>query len=165
MAKMDIYTSKMRRITIVMLTIAVAALVISLQPFFLGQLDINTARLVSCPIAFIVLCLLILHFLQNWRLLLALFKNKKTHRISRLTVTLAMTVIGITDIASGWFTAVSGEEHYLLFPMWIWSWTFTLLVAIHVYQRRRVFLSYWKKLNHRVQGVSYENSKPLKNGS
>jgi hypothetical protein len=150
MAKMDIYASKMRRITIVVLTIAVAALVISLQPFFLGQLDINTARLVSCPIAFIVLCFLILHFLQNWRLLLALFKNKKSHSISRLTVTLATTVIGITDIASGWVSAVSGEEHYLLLPMWVWSWTFTLLVAIHVYQRRGVFLSYWRKLNHRA---------------
>jgi len=149
-AKIDIYTSKMRRITIVVLTIAVAALVISLQPFFLGQLNIDTARLVSCPIAFIVLCFLILHFLQNWRLLLALFKNKKPYSISRLTVTLAMTVIGITDIASGWVSAVSGEQHYLLFPMWVWSWAFTLLVAIHVYQRRGMFLSYWRKLNHRA---------------
>src|SRR4030042_4399625 len=109
MAKMDIYTSKMRRITIVVLTVAVAALVISLQPFFLGRLDINTARLVSCPIAFVVLCFLILHFLQNWRLLLALFKNKKQHSLSRLTVTLAMIVVGVIDIASGWFPAVSGE--------------------------------------------------------
>src|SRR4030042_2201637 len=117
---MDIYTSKMRRITIVVLTVAVAALVISLQPFFLGQLNISTARLVSCPIAFIVLCFLILHFMQNWRLLLALFKNKKPYSTSRLTITLAMTVIGITDIASGWVNAVSGEEHYLLFPMWVW---------------------------------------------
>jgi len=149
-AKMDIYTSKMRRITIAVLTIAVVALVISLQPFFLRQLDINTARLVSCPIAFIVLCFLILHFLQNWRLLLALFKNKKSYSISRLTVTLAMTVVGVIDIASGWVTAVSGEERYLLFPMWVWSWTFTLLVAIHVYQRRGIFLSYWRKLNHRA---------------
>ncbi|MCX6009434.1 MAG: hypothetical protein NTW48_05290 [Chloroflexi bacterium] len=149
-AKMDIYTSKMRRITIAVLTIAVAALVVSLQPFFLGQLDINTARLVSCPIAFIVLCFLILHFLQNWRLLLALFKNKKSYRMSRLTVTLAMIAIGITDIASGWLSAVSGEEHYILFPMWVWSWTFTLLVAIHVYQRRGVFLSYWRKLSQRA---------------
>jgi hypothetical protein len=147
---MDIYTSKMRRITIAVLTIAVAALVVSLQPFFLGQLDINTARLVSCPIAFIVLCFLILHFLQNWRLLLALFKNKKSYRMSRLTVTLAMIAIGITDIASGWLSAVSGEEHYILFPMWVWSWTFTLLVAIHVYQRRGVFLSYWRKLSQRA---------------
>jgi len=149
-AKIDIYTSKMRRITIVVLTISVAALVISLQPFFLGQLNINTARLVSCPIAFIVLCFLILHFLQNWRLLLALFKNKKPYSTSRLTVTLATTVVGVIDIASGWVTAVSGEEHYLLFPMWVWSWTFTLLVAIHVYQRRSMFLSYWRKLNHRT---------------
>lgn len=148
--KIDIYASKMRRIAIVVLTVAVAALVISLQPFFLGQLDINTARLVSCPIAFIVLCFLILHFLQNWRLLLALFKNKKPYSTSRLTVTLAMTVVGVIDIASGWVTAVSGEEHYLLFPMWVWSWTFTLLVAIHVYQRRGMFLSYWRKLNHRT---------------
>jgi magnesium-transporting ATPase (P-type) len=149
-AKMDIYTSKMRRITIAVLTIAVAALVVSLQPFFLGQLDINTARLVSCPIAFIVLCFLILHFLQNWRLLLALFKNKKSYRMSRLTVTLAMIAIGITDIASGWLSAVSGEEHYILFPMWVWSWIFTLLVAIHVYQRRKLFLSYWRKLSQRA---------------
>jgi hypothetical protein len=151
MAKMDIYTSKMRRITIAVLTIAIVALVISLQPFFLRQLDINTARLVSCPIAFIVLCFLILHFLQNWRLLLALFKNKKPYSISRLTITLAMMLVGVIDIASGWFTAVSGEERYLLlFPMWVWSWTFTLLVAIHVYQRRGMFLAYWRKLNHRT---------------
>jgi len=147
---MDIYTGKMRRITIAVLTIAVAALVISLQPFFLGRLDINTARLVSCPIAFVVLCFLILHCLQNWRMLLALFKNKKPYSLSRLTVTLAMTVVGMIDIASGWFTAVSGEERHLLFPMWVWSWTFTLLVAIHVYQRRQVFLSCWRKLNHRA---------------
>src|SRR4030042_2969560 len=144
--KIDLYTSKMRRITIVVLTVAVAALVISLQPFFLGQLDINTARLVSCPIAFVVLCFLILHFLQNWRLLLALFKNKKPYSASRLTITLAMTVVGVIDIASGWVTAVSGEEHYLLFPMWGWSWTFTLLVAIHVYQAGGMFLFYWRKL-------------------
>ena len=150
MAKMDIYTSKMRRITIAVLTIAVAALVVSLQPFFLGQLDINTARLVSCPIAFIVLCFLTLHFLQNWRLLLALFKNKKPHSVSRLTVTLAMMLVGVIDIASGWFTAVSGKERYILLPMWVWSWTFTLLVAIHVYQRRQMFLSYWRKLNQRA---------------
>jgi hypothetical protein len=148
--KIDIYTSKVRRITIVVLTISVAALVISLQPFFLGQLNINTARLVSCPIAFIVLCFLILHFLQNWRLLLVLFKNKKPYSTSRLTVTLATTVVGVIDIVSGWVTAVSGEEHYLLFPMWVWSWTFTLLVAIHIYQRRGMFLAYWRKLNHRA---------------
>jgi hypothetical protein len=147
---MDIYTSKMRRVTIAILTVAVATLVISLQPFFLGQLDINTARLVSCPIAFIVLCFLILHFLQNRRLLLALFKNKKPYSTSRLTVTLAMTVVGVIDIASGWVTAVSGKERYILLPMWVWSWTFTLLVAIHVYQRRQVFLSFWRKLNHRA---------------
>jgi hypothetical protein len=150
MAKMDIYTSKMRRITIAVLTISVAALVISLQPFFLGRLDINTARLVSSPIAFIVLCFLILHCLQNWRLLLALFKNKKPYSTSRLTVTLAMMLVGVIDIASGWFTAISGEERNLLFPMWVWSWTFTILVAIHVYQRRQVFLSFWRKLNHRA---------------
>jgi hypothetical protein len=150
MAKMDIYTSKMRRITIAVLTIAVAALVISLQPFFLGQLGIDTARLVSCPIAFIVLCFLIVHCLQNWRLLLALFKNKKPHSISRLTITLAMMLVGVIDIASGWFTAVSGEERHLLLPMWVWSWTFTILVAIHIYQRRQMFLSYWRKLNQRT---------------
>jgi len=121
-----------------------------LQPFFLGKLDINTARLMSCPIAFIVLCFLILHFLQNWRLLVALFKNKKSYRMSKLTVTLAMMAIGITDIASGWVSAVSGEERYLLFPMWVWSWIFTLLVAIHVYQRRKLFLSYWRKLSQRA---------------
>src|SRR4030042_2300180 len=149
MAKMDIYTSKMRRITIAVLTIAVAALIISLQPFFLGQLDINTARLVSCPIAFIVLCFLILHCLQNWRRLLALFKNKKPYSITRLTVTRAVRVVGVIDIASGWFTAVSGKERYILFPMWVWSWTFTLLVAIHVYQRRGMFLSSWRQLNNR----------------
>ena len=150
MAKMDIYTSKMRRITIAVLTIAVAALVISLQPFFLGRLDINTARLLSCPIAIIVLCFLILHCLQNWRMLLALFKNKKTYRLSRLTVTLAMTVVGVIDIASGWFTAVSGEERPLLLPMWVWSWTLTILVALHIYQRRQMFLSCWRKLNQRA---------------
>jgi hypothetical protein len=148
--KLDIYTGKMRRITIAVLTIAVTALVISLQPFFLGRLDINTARLVSCPIAFIVLCFLILHCLQNRRLLLALFKNKKPHSISRLTVTLAMMVVGVIDIASGWFTAVSGKERYILLPMWVWSWTFTVLVAIHIYQRRQMFLFYWRKLNHRA---------------
>ncbi len=147
---MGIYTSKMRRITVVVLTIAVAALVVSLQPFFLGYLDINAARLISLPIAFIVLCFLILHFLQNWRLLVALFKNKKSYRMSRLTVTLAMMAIGIIDIASGWVSAVSGEERYLLFPMWVWSWIFTLLVAIHVYQRRKLFLSYWRKLSQRA---------------
>jgi membrane protease YdiL (CAAX protease family) len=149
-AWMSIYTSKMKRITIAVLTIAVAALVVSLQPFFLGYLDINTARLMSCPIAFIVLCFLILHFLQNWRLLVSLFKNKKSYRVSRLTVTMLMIVIRITDIASGWVSAVSGEERYLLFPMWVWSWIFTLLVAIHVYQRRKLFLSYWRKLSQRA---------------
>ena len=149
-AKMGIYTSKMKRITVVVLTIAVAALVVSLQPFFLGYLDINAARLISLPIAFIVLCFLILHFLQNWRLLVSLFKNKKSYRVSRLTVTMLMIVIGAIDIASGWFTAVSGEERYLLFPMWVWSWIFTLLVAIHVYQRRKLFLSYWRKLSQRA---------------
>jgi len=97
-----------------------------------------------------VLCFLILHCLQNWRMLLALFKNKKPYSLSRLTVTLAMTVVGMIDIASGWFTAVSGEERHLLFPMWAWSWTFTLLVAIHIYQRRQVFLSCWRKLNQRA---------------
>ena len=147
---MDIYTNKMRRITIAVLTVAVAALVISLQPFFLGQLDINTARLVSCPIAFIVLCFLILHCLQNWRLLLALFKNKKPYSITRLTVTLAMMVVGVIDIASGWFTAVSGRERYILLPMWVWSWAFTILVALHIYQRRQMFLSCWRKLNQRA---------------
>lgn len=149
-AKMGIYTSKMRRITVVVLTISVAALVVSLQPFFLGYLDINTARLISLPIAFIVLCFLILHFLQNWRLLVSLFKNKKSYRVSRLTVTMLMIVIGAIDITSGWVSAVSGEERYLLFPMWVWSWIFTLLVAIHVYQRRKLFLSYWRKLSQRA---------------
>ncbi len=147
---MGIYTSKMRRITVVVLTISVAALVVSLQPFFLGYLDINTARLISLPIAFIVLCFLILHFLQNWRLLVSLFKNKKSYRVSRLTVTMLMIVIGAIDITSGWVSAVSGEERYLLFPMWVWSWIFTLLVAIHVYQRRKLFLSYWRKLSQRA---------------
>jgi len=147
---MDMYTSKMKRITVVVLTISVAALVVSLQPFFLGCLDIDMARLVSLPIAFVVLCFLILHFLQNWRLLVVLFKNKKSYRVSRLTVTVLMMVIGAIDIASGWVSAVSGEERYILFPMWVWSWTFTILVAIHIYQHRETFLSHWRKLTQRA---------------
>ncbi len=147
---MDIYTSKMKRIAVVVLTVSVAALVVSLQPFFLGYLNFDTARLISLPIAFVVLCFLILHFLQNWRLLVALFKNKKSYRVSRLTVTILMMVIGGIDIASGWVSAVSGDERYMLFPMWVWSWTFTILVAVHIYQHREMFLSHWRKLTQRA---------------
>lgn len=147
---MDIYTGKMKRIIVVVLTVSVAALILSLQPFFLGYLDFNTARLISLPIAFVVLCFLILHVLQNWRLLVALFKNKKSYRVSRLTVTVLMMVIGAIDIASGWVSAVSGEQRYILFPMWAWSWTFTILVVIHVYQHRDTFLSHWRKLTQRA---------------
>jgi len=146
----NIYTAKVKQITTVGMTLSVAALVVSLQPFFLEYMSFGTAVLVCCPIAFIVLCFLILHFLQNWRLLLALFKTKKSYRVSRLAVTLTMTAIGVIDISSGWLSALSGDERYILFPMWIWSWTFTLLVVLHIYQRREVFLTHWRKLRRRV---------------
>lgn len=147
---MDIYTGKMKRITVVVLSVAVAALVASLQPFFLGCLDFNAARMMSLPIAFVVLCFLIMHILQNWRLLVALFKSRKSYRVSRLAITTLMMVIGAIDIASGWISAVSGEERYILLPMWVWSWTFTILVAIHIYQHRDMFLFHWRKLTHRA---------------
>jgi hypothetical protein len=143
---MNIYTQKWKAITTVALTISSATLVISLQPFFLGWMNFDTAIWVCCPIAFIVLVFLIIHFMQNWRLLLALFKTKKSYRVSRLAVTISMVIVGIMDISSGWVSAISGTSHYILLPMWVWSWAFTILIAIHIYQRREVFLSQWKKL-------------------
>ncbi|HBX24433.1 MAG TPA: hypothetical protein DEF34_12495 [Desulfotomaculum sp.] len=122
-------------------------LIVSLQPFFLGYqyyfgLD---ARIICMPLAFLVLPFLFTHIYQNWSVFRVRYRKAVAgdrKSVYRFGTTLVMMIIGFIDIASGWVSGVSGAENYLLFPMWVWSWAFSILIFVHAYQRRRLFFSY-----------------------
>lgn len=137
------------------ITVGLAAacllLITSLQPFFLGYnyyfgLD---ARIICMPLAFLVLPFLFIHIYQNCPLLVSLYRrsiNKDRKAKYYFGTTVAMMVIGFTDIVSGWVSGVSGNEKYIIFPMWVWSWSFTILIIIHSYQRRKILFNYLSSL-------------------
>ncbi len=130
------------------LTIVVFLIVASLQPFFLGNeayFGVD-ARLICCPIAFLALPLLVIHLYQGWPLFRAAVKKRK---IGRFGLIIGIAIVGIIDISSGWRSAIAGQSEYILIPMWAWSWLFTLLIVVHVWQRRTVFQTYFKRRKER----------------
>ncbi len=133
-----------RRLTI-WLTTVIFLLVAALQPFFLGHEKYFgvDARIVCCPIAFIVLPLLGLHLYINRRIIKNLIQPRLQKPI-RVTVVAAMAVVGVLDISSGWRSAIAGQSEYLVMPMWAWSWLFTILIVIHVWLHRQTFTKYFQ---------------------
>ena len=142
-----INTFLFRRRIILGLTLAICLLVAALQPFFLGYeryFGVD-ARLVCCPIAFIVLPLLGIHVYINRRILKGLVKPG-SQRSRKLIIIGAMAIVGILDISSGWRSAIAGQSEYFLMPMWAWSWIFTVIIAIHIWLHRRTFFKYIRKI-------------------
>jgi hypothetical protein len=146
-----------RRRIIIGLTLATFLLVVALQPFFLGYLTYFgvDARLVCCPIAFVVLPYLGIHIYINRQLLKNLF-SRRSQKASRLLVFGAMATVGVLDISSGWRSAISGQSEYLLIPMWAWSWIFTMLIVFHIWLHQGAFTKYFrgKKTVTRDHGIS-----------
>ena len=132
-----------RRRVILGLTLAILFLVVAVQPFFLGHETYFgvDARIICCPIAFIVLPFLGIHLYINRHILKSLI-NVGSKKPIKLAVVIAMLIVGILDISSGWRTAISGQSQYFIMPMWAWSWLFTILIVIHVWLHRRAFIAY-----------------------
>lgn len=136
------------------LAVTCFVLITSLQPFFLGYTYYFgvDARIICMPLAFFVLPFLFIHLYQNWHSLIGLYRRVKSNDKKAkyyFGTTAAMMVVGFTDIASGWVSGISGNEKYIIFPMWVWSWSFTILIVLHCYQRRKVFLSYLRVAKNR----------------
>jgi hypothetical protein len=134
-----------RRRLIIWLSLMIFLLVAFLQPFFLGHEKYFgvDARIVCCPIAFVVLPLLGLHLFINRRILKSLIQPR-LQKPGRLIIVAALAVVGILDISSGWRSAIAGQSEYFIMPMWAWSWLFTVLIIIHVWLHRRTYVKYFQ---------------------
>ena len=148
------HTKKAKQAVTIAALISYLILLVSMQPAFFGVVTyfgVN-AIFIIMPIAFPCIVLFILHVYQNWALMLHLFKKsadrtKQRERIQRLVVLLAFMLILGYDIVLAWYEALRfGIYEMNMESIRIWSWVSTGLIAIHVWQRWRLTLSYFKNI-------------------
>ena len=104
------------------------------------------------PMSFICIVFYVLHFYQQWPLMLAWFKKshdkkKQRDKTQRAIVLMTFMLALICALGFGWYEALTsvGEGPPPLETMRIFSWVAFGLLAIHVWQRWRLTLSYFKR--------------------
>ncbi len=147
-------TKRAKQLVTVILVIWYIFFVAITQPLFFEvhtYFGIN-ALFIVMPIAFPVIVLFILHIYQNWALMLQLFKKspdktKQRKKMQRLVVLIAFMVFLFFDIILGWYEALRfGIYEWHVESLRILFWVATGLIAIHVWQRWRFTLSYFKNI-------------------
>lgn len=124
-----------------------------MQPVFFGTetyFGLNPL-LVLLPISFACIVLICLHLYQNWPLLRAWFKkgsdrNKQRDRIQRMAVLIAFSLILGYDICTAWYYALTvGIAAAPIGTIRLWSWVAAGLLVIHIWQRRKLTFSYFRR--------------------
>lgn len=144
-----------KRVTTLILFFLTIILVGGMQPMFFGKLTYfgMNPLYILLPIAFVFLILAILHIQQNWALFLAWFKKSEDkgiqrYKMQRMIVLLLMIGFLGYDIAFAWYEALSKGitevSDMSIGTIRIWSWVGTFWLAVHVGQRWRLMLSYFK---------------------
>ena len=140
-----------RAVTIALLLVTLVLLA-SMQPVFFGAqtyFGINPL-IILLPLSFVCVALICLHLYQNWPHLLFWFKRdhdkkKQRDKIQRMLVLVAFMLVLGYDISSAWYYVLSVDiAGAPMGTIRLWSWVATGLLAIHIWQRWRLTLFYFK---------------------
>ena len=146
--------SRAKRVVTIIIVIFTILIVGIMQPLYFGVrtyfgLD---PRLIVLPISFISIVFYILHIYQNWPLMLAWFKKspdkkKQRDKTQRAVVLMTFMLVLVCALAVGWYEALTsvGGEPPPLETMRIFCWVGFGFLAIHVWQRWRLILSYFRR--------------------
>ena len=146
-----------RRVTIA-LVIATIIMLGGMQPMFFGVktfFDINVLTFLL-PMSGVFITIACLHLYQTWPLLKLWFKKsldskKKWDKRKRMVVLISFIAILSYDIAYAWYYAVKyGIDGMPMETIRVWSWVATGLLVVHVYQRWRLTVSYFKRSPRRT---------------
>ena len=144
-----------KRATTLIIFFLTMILVGGMQPLFFGKMTyfgMNPLNILL-PIAFVFLILTVIHIHQNWTLFLSWFKKNEDkriqrHKMQRMIVLFLMVGFLGYDIAFAWYEVLSkGIEKISGMPtgtIRLWSWIGTFWLSVHVVQRWRLMLSYFK---------------------
>ena len=141
-----------KRVVTILVLIVTIIQIVQVQPALLGVHSyFGLIPIVFIlPISFISIVFYSLHVYQHWPLMLAWFKKspdkkKQRDKTWRMVVLIAFILVLGYDIASGWYETLTSEAKEIpLESMRIWFWLAFVFLAIHVWQRWRLTLSYFK---------------------
>ena len=142
-----------RIVTIIMLITTIIQFAL-IQPAFFGVLSyFGLDPLVfALPMSFICIVFYVLHLYQQWPLMLAWFKKspdkkKQRDKTQRAVVLMTFMLVLVFALDFGWYEALTnvGGGPPPLETMRIFSWVSFVFLAIHVWQRWRLTLSYFRR--------------------
>ncbi len=141
-----------KRLVTVALCVITVVVLGGLQPLFFGVqtfFGIN-ALTILLPLSGVFMVVTGLHLYQTWPRVRVWFKRnpdkaKQRDKLQRMTVVIAFVLILAYDIASAWYYALSvGIASLPLGSIRVWSWVATALLVVHVAQRWRLTVSYFR---------------------
>jgi len=146
-----------RAVTIAMIVVTTLQLG-GMQPMFFGvktYFGINPLVFLL-PMSFVFIVIASLHWYQVWPLLRLWFKKSPTSLIrrdkrQRMAVLISFVVILSCSIANAWYYALKeGIDGMPMQSIRILSWVATGLLVVHVLQRWRLTVSYFKRSRRRT---------------
>ena len=141
-----------RAVTIALIVITIVV-VGGIQPMFFGVRTYFGVNLLAImlPLSFVFMVIAGLHLYQTWPLLRLWFKKsgnpkKRRDKRKRMVVLISFVVIIGCDIASAWYYALRyGLDGMPMAQIRLWSWVATGFLVVHVWQRWRLTVSYFKR--------------------
>jgi hypothetical protein len=147
--------SRAKRIVIIIMLIVTVIQVALIQPAFFGvRTYLGLIPIVFVlPMSFICIVFYVLHLYQQWPLMLAWFKKspdkkKQRDKTWRAVVLITFILALVCTMSFGWYESLKslGEgQPPPLESMRIFMWVAFVLLAIHVWQRWRLTLSYFRR--------------------
>lgn len=143
--------SAKRAVTIALVVVTIAQLG-GIQPMFFSVQTVAGINILAflLPLSFVFMVLAGLHLYQTWPLARAWLKRsqdkaKQRDKVQRMVVLISFVLILGSDIAFAWYYALKdGIAGMPMESIRIWSWVATGLLMVHVWQRWRLTLSYFK---------------------
>ena len=147
--------SRAKRIVTIIMLITTIIQIALIQPTFFGVTSyfglIPTVFIL--PMSFICMVFYVLHLYQHWQLMLAWFKkspDKKKQRAKmwRAVVLIAFMLALVCALAFSWIEVIKSLREGQPPPldsMRIFMWVAFGLLAVHVWQRWRLTLSYFRR--------------------
>ena len=141
-----------RRVTVA-LVIATVIMLGGMQPMFFGVKTFFGVNVLAflLPMSAVFIVIACLHLYQTWPLTLLWFKKsldskKRWDKRKRMAVLISFIVVLSYDIANAWYYAVNfGIDGMPMESIRVWSWVATGLLVVHVWQRWRLTVSYFKR--------------------
>lgn len=142
-----------KRVVTIAIVVMTVVMLGGIQPMFFGVKTYFGVNLLAImlPLSFVFMVVTGLHLYQNWPLLRLWFKKgsapkKRWDKRQRMVVLISFVAILGYDIASAWYHALKdGLDGMPMGQIRIWSWVATAFLFVHVWQRWRLTVSYFKR--------------------